>query len=230
MASCSGDSSTGLTGRPSRRWWAGSGRWSWGSAGRMLANPHDVDDAFQATFLGPGPAGPRDRPSRAGRALAPRGRRPDRTSGPVGLGPPGDLRAARGRPRGPGRPRRGRVPVARASGGDRRGDRPPLRAPPEGGPPLRRRGPEPRGGRRSPGLDPEHGPGPPGAGPGPAPGPVNPPRLDALGCLDGPDGGPADAPGRPGRGDGPGPRCRSQPIGWERAWPPPRRSPSLKES
>ena len=39
------------TRRPSRRWSPGSGRWSWGSAGDGLADPHDVEDAFQATFL-----------------------------------------------------------------------------------------------------------------------------------------------------------------------------------
>ena len=37
--------------RRSRRWSRGSDRWSSASAGSMLDDPHDVEDAFQATFL-----------------------------------------------------------------------------------------------------------------------------------------------------------------------------------
>ena len=36
---------------PSRPWWRGTGRWSWASAGGVLRDPHDAEDAFQATFL-----------------------------------------------------------------------------------------------------------------------------------------------------------------------------------
>ncbi len=37
--------------RRSRRWWRVTGRWVRGVCKRLLNSPHDVDDAFQATFL-----------------------------------------------------------------------------------------------------------------------------------------------------------------------------------
>ena len=51
MGPCSRGSSPGGTSRRSRRSSPATGRWSWASAGGCSADPHDADDAFQATFL-----------------------------------------------------------------------------------------------------------------------------------------------------------------------------------
>ena len=139
----------------------------------VLVDPHDAQDAFQATFLvlvkkargalgaglawAPGsirsPTGPRRVP----------GRRP-----PAGAGTNGQRRC---------RSEEARVEADRRAGaGAPRGDRPAPRALPGAGGALRPRGTHPRAGGAASGLAGRDGQEPAVAGPGTAPRPAAPPR------------------------------------------------------
>ena len=126
--------------RRSRHWWRGMGRWCWASAGR-LADPNDVDDAFQATFL---VLVRRARSVRVGDSLGRwlygvARRVAAKARARCGTRSRSDS-PARGRPGRPGPPGRS-DPVA---GGARRGSEPAAGEVPGAGRPLPSRGPDPR--------------------------------------------------------------------------------------